>query len=476
MREKPKVGVLTFTDPRNADAPDQALVGRLLDAAGSYRNQVLEILAEGGCDIVSSPIMVSSNEEAVRQAREIRESGGEAVILHLPMWTQPNLAVIATRIANLPCMVVTNQALTGGLVIMLAVAGALDQIGIPNRRVWSDSREELTRAISSFVRAVHASNKLQGQTYGVFGGRSLGIVTATADPSQWMNMFGIDVAHVDQLEIVRKAEDIPAERIQRFIDWLEENVGWIGYDDKVFTKERLERQVRSYLATKQLALNSGFDFVGVKCQTELSDEYVNQCLTPAFMNDIADDEGEKEPVVCACEADHDGALTMQILKLISAGKPTTLMDFQYVELDTGVCAFANCGGMAPWFAARSDIPAVNYREVHLYPQIQGRAGGGATQFVSKGGPVTLSRLCRRAGRYVMYILRAEALDFPREKLRNYVWPWPYVFAKLESDPGALIQEFGSNHIHAVAGDYVDELKEFCRLMKIEPVTSPGPRS
>jgi L-fucose isomerase-like protein len=81
----------------------------------------------------------------------------------------------------------------------------------------------------------------------------------------------------------------------------------------------VERQVRSYLATRRLAAEHGFDFVGVKCQPEMSDGYVTQCVAHLLCNGTEDADGAQPILVHACESDLDGALTMQILHLLSGG-------------------------------------------------------------------------------------------------------------------------------------------------------------
>ena len=50
---------------------------------------------------------------------------------------------------------------------------------------------------------------LNGQKYGMIGGRSLGMYSATVSMQDWQKKFGIDVEHVDQSEIVRLADTIP---------------------------------------------------------------------------------------------------------------------------------------------------------------------------------------------------------------------------------------------------------------------------
>ena len=69
--------------------------------------------------------------------------------------------------------------------------------------------------LRSQIAAVAAARRLRGLTYCLIGGRSLGIDTTVIDPAQWMKQFGIDVDHVDQFELVRRAEPELAERQPR---------------------------------------------------------------------------------------------------------------------------------------------------------------------------------------------------------------------------------------------------------------------
>ena len=60
-----------------------------------------------------------------------------------------------------------------------------------------------------------------------------------------------------------------------------------------FDAEKLQRQVRSYLATRRLIGQHGLDFVGVKCQPELSNGYVCQCVAHMLLNGTLDAEGDE---------------------------------------------------------------------------------------------------------------------------------------------------------------------------------------
>jgi L-fucose isomerase len=245
------------------------------------------------------------------------------------------------------------------------------------------------------------------------------------------------------------------------------NYGNVAYLEKRFDEERLDKMIRSYLATKSIINDFELDFLGIKCQPEMSNGYILQCLNVQLLNDPYDAEGPKEPVVCSCEADSDGALTMQILKIISGGLPTALQDIFHV--DNKLMVLANCGSMASWFSKLSDTPQTNLKEVFLQPHGFGEAGGAATQFVAAAGTFTYARLYRNNGDYRMAILKGNTVKKPREALKAYSWYRPTSFVEMDIDYRKFMREYGSNHIHCVRGDFTEELIEFCRYKGIEYV-------
>ena len=166
------------------------------------------------------------------------------------------------------------------------------------------------------MRAASAVERLKGQVFGFIGGRSLGIDTGSFDPMQWKKMFAIDSDHIDHEEIIRRAEQIEPERIETTFKWLVESVGEVKYDEKL-TEERLKYQVACYLATKDIIADRKLDFGAIKCMPDLTNFRAPQCISTALLNGGYDADGDFEPFPISCEADADGALSMEILKLVS---------------------------------------------------------------------------------------------------------------------------------------------------------------
>jgi L-fucose isomerase len=415
------------------------------------------------CEPLESPVL--SNLSQLRQfAETVRKADPQALIIHIPVWTNPVLSVQICSLIPLPTILLGNgRQETSSMVGILGAGGALDQAGVPHQRVFNHQDEGERRRVTAFFRAAHAVKELHGQTLGLFGGRSLGIVTATADAAQIMRVFGVDIEPVDQAAIIERARALSAEEVDRHTRWLVGRLGEVCFGGS-FTPEGLERQVRGYIATARIALERGFDLVGVKCQPELSDGYANHCLCHMLMNGSVDADGDKPPMVHACEADVDGALTMHILNLLSGGLPTALLDMRWIDPRSDVLTLANCGAIPAAFAADAADPS-GLSNVRMVPHAFGQGGGAALPFVAAPQEVTLARLCRRKGEYWMAAMKGEVEFREREALSRTTKEFPQAFVRVPEARGFLA-EHGSNHIHMVQGDFREELRQFCGLVGI----------
>jgi L-fucose isomerase len=176
-------------------------------------------------------------------------------------------------------------------------------------------------------------------------------------------------------------------------------------------------------------------------------------LTEAFLNDPYDWEGPHDPIVCATEADSDGALTMELFKDI-AGTPVLFADVRHYDADGDFWDMVNSGQHATYFAGKSFDPKVNLPKVKLVPEIfYFPAGGAAVHHIAVPGEVTLARLTRKLGKYWMAIAPTGE--------------WPHAFTKLRVPPERFIATYSSNHIHGVYGDYVEELTWVCKILGME---------
>jgi len=359
------------------------------------------------------------------------------------------------------------------MVAMLSSAGTMDQLGLTYTRVWGDIQNPATlEKVVKYIRAAGAISHIKGETYGLFGGRPLGMYTAVANLDQWQSLFGVDIEHIEQYDVVRYSEKFDSTRIDSGFKWLESHVGSIKYDGHALTPEKLKKQIASYHAVRQIMEEKDLDFVGFKAHGDLTDYFVTMDIAEAFLNDPYDWEGSHEPIVASTEADMDGALTMELLKHVSNGSPTLFADIRHYDADDDVWYFANSGTHATYFAARSMDPAQNLKKVTFYPEIPDfPAGGASVQYYAGAGPMTMARLARKKGQYWLAIVPAEFIEFSQDKMvaksKTTDIEWPHAFARLKVQPEAFLSTYPCNHIHGIVGDWVDELCLIAEILGID---------
>jgi len=408
--------------------------------------------------------LVNSPQAAAEFAAEAQRHGAHALVVHLPIWADPLLSVQLLTAAPLPALLLGNRRPdTSSIVGLLGSGGALDQVGIPHERVFDHGGLEGRERVTAFLRASAARQQLRGQTLGLFGGASLGILTAVADPAQVLRKFGVAIQYVDQMEIAERARALPAAQVASHAEWLRSRLGGLEFGGS-FAEDGFDRQVRSYLATRAMAAENGFDLVGVKCQRELSDGYATQCVAHMLANASQDADGAKQVLIHACESDADGALTMRILNLISGGRSAALLDIRWLDPDNGHWTLANCGALpADLFATDADPGGLS--SVHGMPHVFGNGGGGAYAGVVPPQPVTLARLCRRNGEYWMAIVSGDVQPADEIIAARTTAAFPQAIVRASAGE-EFLQEYGSNHIHLVAGDHAQALIMFCRMIGI----------
>lgn len=463
----PRVGILTFSDGR--DFVHKGVAG----FAADVEERIAAACEASGAEVVRGTEIITANDVAVREARQLAAQRPDITIFNYPVWAWPHFSVHAARATNGPLLLFSNIDPTyPGMVGMLAAGGSLDQLGRRHERLWGEVEDpDVAARLRQLLRAAHAARFLEGCTFARVGGRSMGMYTAVGRTDEWMRRFGIDVEEVDQWEVVRRSELVPASQAAAGREWLERYAAGVHYDAKLLTPEILERQVRTYHAMKEIIREGHIDFCGIKGQPELTNNYTTADIAEAFLNDPYDFDGPKEPVICATECDMDGALTMLLMHKVTA-TPVLFADVRHYFPKEGIWDLENSGQHATWFAARSDDPAENMAKVHLYPEEwYFPQGGAAVHHLAAPGGITLARLSRVDAKYRMQVTKGRFEVYDDEKnealMRQSNYVWPHAFTRMDAPADTFLSRFGANHIHAVPGDITGELAAICRFLDID---------
>ncbi len=454
---KPKIGLITTM------SPDSTWPDRIVHKVRQDHQKAKLALESIGMEVITASNGISrTNQEMTRHGKILRAKEVEALVIYVGTWTYSNIAVNLARIVGVPVIVWTysgpgNVGLVGGAI----TRGALDEVGIPNTLIHGDFGDEKTlKKVYTRCVGCAAAVKLRGTTLGVGGSRCMGMYTAHVDPSEIQKKFGIDIDGWDQGALIEISKGIPDEKAYEFYDWMKEEFGQVSVK-----KEVMIAQIKMYFALQNLVKEQGYDFLCVKCLPDLPSYYTTFCLAHAFLNDRSDAHGEKESIVCGCEADVNGSITMQMLKNICGG-PTMFTDCLVYEEKENIVTLCNCGSQPTDFApSRKEV----YWVAEGLVEFNWTMGGACPQYVAKPGEVTMARLGRIDGEYVMLVVTGQAVTYPREKLMEMNSQQPQAFVRLNCKPDDFIDELRSNHIHLVYGDYVKELEVLCEVLNIRPI-------
>ncbi len=452
----PRVGLIT-TMSQDTTWP-QAIV----DHACAIHAKAINMLKDMGCEVVTKQGISRTNDEMKCQGEELRAQHAEVLILQVATWTYANTSITASLSADLP-VIVWSDASPGsyGIVGASIVRGSLDVMGIPNTLVHGVADDKIfVENLEVLIRGYSAAMRLRGQTFGNGGFRSMGMYTALIDPVEWRNKFGIDVDNWEQVQVVERAQAIENDEPNRFLDWVKKEFGRVVPTDKVMLS-----QIRLYIALLELIREKGYDFIAVKCLPELPEIYTTFCLAIALLNDRNDFYGPKESLVCGCESDANGALTMQIMRLISGG-PSLFADVLKFCCNNASMTLCNCGSQPTEFAKnRKEV----YWETEGLREFRWKIGGACPQYVAKPGKVTLARLSRIRDRHSMLITTGTAEERDREALREVNYQQPQAFIKLDCSAEGFLKELRSNHIHMIYGDYTEHMKIACKTLDIDVI-------
>ena len=462
-----RVALLTMSDGRDYVARD------VLEFCTRAEGAVAAALAADGHEVVRGGEPVSTNEAAVSSARRLAASQPDLTIFHYPVWAFPHFTMLAASATTGPLLLLGNiDPVYPGMVGMLAGGGALDQVGRTHVRAWGDPADpEVIGRVLAYVRAGAAVQPAARLDVRADRRAADGHVHRRRRPRP-VDRHLRRGRRGDRPVGARPAVGLGQREARRGRRRLAgEDLGRGALRRRQLTRELFERQIRVYYAMRELIDEWRLDFSGIKGQPELTTHFCTTDVAEAFLNDPYDWEGAKATHVCATEADMDGALTMQLFKLLSGGTPVLFADVRHYHADRDVWDLCNSGQHATWYAARSDDPAENLARVHFYPEVfYFPAGGASVHHLAAPGDATFARLTRHARQYRMQVVRGSFVNFDdevnNELMRQSTFEWPHALARLSAGADEFLSRFGANHIHAVPGDRVAELQAACTFLGI----------
>ena len=450
MSSTPKVGFLAITWPGLYTASSETGEAWIQ----SEDTQIaLKALQATPLQVIAHPQVVSQIDESLKVVEHFLNEDVDCLVLFVQTWNWADRILQAAQRFGRPILLwalpIPRLWSIGGLSV---THGSLDEVGIPHQVVYGMPDEPgIMESILRFARAAQVKNALRKARFGSVGGHGMGIYTGPVDPAQWMSEFGLTVGFIDQYEVVAEGEKVTPEELSAYYQQLGEEYGSVPPYDQV-----TERSIRLYLGMERIIAREKFDFTGVNDMFGLSDNYCSMCLAQSRLS--------SRGFVTTCLNDSNGALTAYILRQLSDG-PLFTADVNLVDKKSGIVRLIDDGAGAITLAANPKEVKLSYQ-----PRLECKASGVCTGLVCQPGRITLARLSRVQGMYVMLIAAGEAIEGEPAWLEECGYPmWPHAFLKLDGDLDFFVQNLRSEYIHMAYGDLTEDLLQTCEMLGIEPV-------
>ena len=476
-----KIGMFIFNDERFHAYKDTNPIN--LDVINKWK-EIIESNVKyrdgSNPEVVLGSNVITSPRLAREVGEELVRAGAKILISCHNTWTYPyDIHPILNTIGrDKPLLQLSNNdGEFPGNVSLLAQDGALRQIGLKTHRIVGDMDDKETRQkLFSWIYAAEAYACMKNQVYASYGEMSMGMETGRFHLIPTIKTLGIALRSQDQLLLIEKSKEVNDSEVKKAREWFEDLMGdRLKYDGKALTPEKLETQIRLYLAMKARNEEMGFDFCGIKGQIELSTWVCIGDVAEMISNDPYDWNGPKEPMVCSTEADSYAAITMQILKYITGGLPALFMDVRLYLPEMDIWDLCNSGNHSSWYAEQSDDPKENFKKITFHPGLEMYfpGGGASVEFDAKPSEMTFCRLGIWEEKLYMIIILGECVDLPAEKrkeINELTSPtWPHVHAKFKCSYDEFLNSFPCNHVLAVPENKIKELVYYCEISGVTPI-------
>jgi L-fucose isomerase len=452
---KPKVGFLCITCPTHKEAKNET-GDSWVDVASLEK--VKNRLKSSNLDLILIDEIIGSFYELDEVEKRFNNENVDVIFLYISTWNWADQITQFIRNMNRPVIVFAiDDSKAWSIGGLAATRGGFDEIGIKNLVAYGDLNDiEVISKIVSYSKAAMVQNILRRSRFGSIGGQGMGILTGIVDANQWLKDFGILTGFTDQYAVVVEAEKFQITEIRQYYETLKGEYKSIPEFDKVF-----EKSIRTYFALEKIIKEERYDFTGVKCTFDLSDNYCSACLAQSRL--------ANRGFISACLNDCNGALSAYILGLLKLeSEPVFTADVNLAIKKENMIKLIDDGAGSP----RLTMNPKKEVELLRQPTLEAKASGICTKLFAKPGAVTLIRLARLNSKYVLHLTTGHAVSADESQkeaiMRECGYPiWPHALIKINGSVDNFVQNLRSEYIHMTYGDLSQDIRYFCDLFDIK---------
>ena len=306
--------------------------------------------------------------------------------------------------------------------------------------------------IASYIAACNARHNLRSARVGTMGYRDMLLYGTQYEGNSMRGQIGVEVEPYEMLEMVRALDGLDAAAVAEGVAFVKNNWKF----EKACDDAIIEKGVKYALAIVQKIRERGWEAITL---IDVDGMKKLEGFPPAMVFMLLEHYTD---ILTVPENDVMGAVTQLIMHYISGQVVPYLEYYEFFEnsMLIGVPDYV------PKAATRGDVTVL--------PAAFGLLNTSLLNVSKvKTGYVTCARLVYLKGKYKMHVYTAEAKEPPA--WNEYGWddPAPQL-PSLEVFPDSCtVEEFAQNvscqHVIVAYGNYVEALRDFCKMLDIEMI-------
>ncbi len=306
--------------------------------------------------------------------------------------------------------------------------------------------------ITAYIAACRARKNLRSAKVGTMGYRDMLLYGTQFEGNSMRGKIGVEVEPYEMLEMIRAVETLDPGAVEEGVRFVKEN--WVfkkPCDDSV-----IEKGVKYALAITRKIRERDWEAITL---IDVDGMKKLEGFPPAMVFMLLEHYCD---ILTVPENDVMGAVTQLIMKYISGQTVPYLEYYEFFEnsMLIGVPDFI------PKAATQGDVTVL--------PAAFGLLNASLLNVSKvKTGYVTCVRLVYLKGKYKMHVYTAQAKEPPAWNEFGWDNPAPQL-PSLEVFPdNCTVEEFAQNvcsqHVIVAYGNYVEALRDFCKMMDIEMI-------
>ena len=453
MNKKVRVGFVCFGE-----------INTPIERLQMKHDEALAALKELDYDFVDGGLVIDDPAYETADAALAKVQGEDlcALVVCVAGWVPTHAVIRVTdRLRHIPMLLwgLCGWKENGRIITTAEQAGttalrpAFEALGYTFKYVYNIIGKPFPmKKLDAFLRASAARRALRDARVGTMGYRDMLLYGTQYEGNSMRSQIGVEVEPFEMLEMVQNMEKLDPAAVAEGIKFVKEN--WVfkkACDDSV-----IENGVKYALAIGMKIAERGWEAI-----TLIDVDGMKKLMGfPPAMVFMLIERYHDIPTVP--ENDVMGAVTQIIMKLLSGQTVPYMEYYEFFEESMLI-------GVPDY------VPAcVTDGDVTVLPAAFGLLNASLLNVSKvKTGYVTCARLVFLNGKYKMHVYTAEAKTPPAWNEFGWDDPAPQL-PSLEVFPDSCtVEDFAQNvscqHVILAYGDFVEEIRDFCKMMDIELV-------